>query len=114
VTTPKLVILNLRRTNPDTDRNSAVLEWDISYTGGSEIDEDIEVALMNSEVYRPKGTSSVPYSAHSDTYTMDISDLVPGVYKAMVTGRVSDASSAFNITEFRVPRDALNPEILIR
>ena len=112
--TPKFEIRNLQRANSEKDRERAVLVWDIVYDGKDpEISEEIEVALLNSDAYSYRGTTSVGKDATSDTYSMDISDLVPGVYKARVTGFVDDAGSSFNITQFSIPIDAPTPKIVI-
>lgn len=113
--TPSLEIRNLQRTNPDTDRENAVLVWDVVYDGGDQfISEEIEVAPVNSISFSPRGTKFVDNGVNSDTFPMDISDLAPGTYKAKVTGFVSDAGSSFNITQFTIPMNVQKPEIIIR
>ena len=112
---PKLAITNLMRTNPDANRDDAVLAWSISYDGKDpEIKEEIEVAPLNSEAYAYKGTTYALNTDTTDTFTMSISDLTPGTYKARVTGFVSDASSSYNITQFSIPVNVPKPEIVIR
>ena len=112
---PKLAITNLMRTNPDSDRDDAVLSWQISYDGKDpQIMEQLEVAPLNSEAYAYRGTTYASNSDTSGSYSMSISDLTPGTYKARVTGYVDDASSSFNITQFSIPMNVPKPEIVIR
>ena len=113
--TPKLEIRNLMRTNADSNRNDAVLTWEIKYDGKDpDIQEVLEVAPLNSEAYSYRGTTSAANGDTSDTYTISIADLTPGTYKAKVTGSVDDASSSFDITEFSIPVNVPKPEIVIR
>lgn len=112
--TPKLEIKNLQRTNSDEDRENAVLVWDIIYDGKDpDIREEIEVAPLNSDAYSYQGITFAANGDTSDTYTIDISDLMPGTYKAKVTGFVDDAGSSFNITQFSIPMDVPTPKIFI-
>ncbi len=114
ITSPKLEIKNLQRINPDKDRENALLVWDIIYDGKDpDIREEIEVAPLNSEAYSYKATNWAAIGDTSDTYTMDISDLAPGTYKARVTGFVDDADSSFDITQFSIPLDVPTPKIFI-
>lgn len=115
ITPPVFEIRNLKRTNSDNNVKSADLLWEILYVGGSDptIREEIEVAPLNSEAYSYRGTTFADNGDTSDTYTMDISDLQPGMYKARVTGFVDDAGSSFNITRFSVPAGVQNPQIVI-
>ncbi len=113
--TPKLEIRNLMRTNPDSNRDDAILAWQINYDGKDpEIREELEVAPVNSEAYAYKGTTYAANSETSDTYSISIADLTPGTYKARVTGYVDDASSSFNITQFSIPMKVPKAEIVIR
>ena len=110
----KLEITNLQRTNPESDRDNANLAWKISYNGGDDrIEEEIQVASLNLDVYSYRGSTSANRMDTSGTYIMDISGLQPGVYKVKVTGFVKDADSSFNITQFSIPLNAPKPEIVI-
>jgi hypothetical protein len=112
--TPKLEIKNLMRTNAASNRDDAVLVWEIKYDGKDpDIQEELEVAPLNSEAYSFRGTTSAANGDTSDTYTISIADLTPGTYKAKVTGYVDDASSSFSITQFSIPVNAPKPEIVI-
>jgi len=116
----KLVIKTLRRTNLESDRDNANLAWEISYNGGDDrIEEEIQVAPLNSDAYSYRGSTSKDCSDASctdtsDTYVMDISGLQPGVYKVKVTGSVSDADSSWSETQITIPKAEQRPEIVIR
>ena len=111
----KLEIRNLRRSNPETEKKSAFLVWDITYTGRDKtVREEIRIAPLNSEAYSYRGTT---YTAGTDTsgeYLLDISNLRPGVYKALVTGFSTDTGSSWSETRFTVPDIETRPEIQIR
>jgi hypothetical protein len=110
----KFTITNLT-VNLESDQEKANLAWDIFYNGNYPIREDIEVAPLNSyEAYSPKGTKFADKDATSDTYTMDVSGLVPGTYKVRVTGYPQDANSDIAIAQFTIPAVVQTPEILIR
>jgi hypothetical protein len=112
---PTFEIRNLVRTNPDKDRENAVLVWNIVYNGNDpDVTEEIEVAPLNSEAYSYRGTMSTVKAEDQGTYAMGIGDLAPGIYKARVTGYVNDASSSYNTTQFSIPAVVPSPEILIR
>ena len=113
--TPKLEITNLMRTNANSNRDDAVLVWEIKYDGKDpDIEEQLEVAPFNSEAYSYRGTTLAMNGETTDTYTISISDLTPGTYKAKVTGYVDDASSSYNVTQFTIPVNVPRPEIVIR
>ncbi|MDD1661851.1 MAG: VWA domain-containing protein [Methanomicrobiales archaeon] len=113
--TPTLLVSNLVRTNENTDRKTAALSWEISYNGmDAEIREEIEVAPLHSEAYSYRATTYADNDRTSDTKSIDISDLQPGVYKARVTGIVSDADSSFTITQFSVLTLPPKTEIVIQ
>jgi hypothetical protein len=110
---PVLTITNLTRTNKDTDRENAVLEWDISYTGTNEtITEEIRMANLNTPFWYVS-TTFANRDDKKDTYVLDISTLPPGTYRAMVTGIVPDAPSSSAVTQFTIPGEAPRPEIVI-
>jgi hypothetical protein len=113
--TPKLEITNLHRMNSEKEKTSADLLWDISYDGKDpQIREEIHIAPLNSEAYAYRATTWAKNGDVVDSYTIGIGDLSPGTYKVRVTGIVSDTSSSFSITQFTIPGEVLNPEILIR
>jgi hypothetical protein len=110
---PVLTITNLSRTNPDADRENAVLKWDIAYTGTNEtITEEIRMATLNTPFWFVD-TTFAGKDDKEDTYTVDISTLAPGTYRAMVTGIVPDAPSSSAVTQFTIPGEAPKPEIVI-
>ena len=114
MTTPVLNITNLQRTNQQSDRDNAALTWDIYYTGNDPgIREDLEVSLLNSNLFSYVATTSALKNDRTGTYTMDISDLMPGTYLVKVTGSVSDASSSFSIAQFTIPPPPPKSEIVI-
>ena len=111
----KLEIRNLRRTNPDTEKKSAFLVWDITYTGRDpKVREEIQIAPLNSEAYSYRGTTFAAGTDTSGQYILDISNLRPGIYKARVTGFSTDTGSSWSDTRFTVPDVETRPEIQIR
>jgi hypothetical protein len=113
---PTFIISNLRRTNSPNDRETAALQWDITYLNGKDPDiyQEIHVSPQNWDAWAYQGATTAPGSDSSDTYTIDISDLSPGTYQVKVTGYVDDAGSSFNITQLKIPLFVPKPEILIR
>ena len=109
----KLEIRNLM--NPKTERKSAFLVWDITYTGRDpKIREEIQIAPLNSEAYSYRGTTFAAGTDTSGEYVLDISTLMPGMYKARVTGFSTDTGSSWSETSFTVPEIETRPEIQIR
>ena len=110
-----LQIMNLRRMNPNPERNSANLAWDIAYNGfDPNIREEIQMAPLNSEAYSYQGTTWAAKDDQSGTYILDIGGVQPGSYKVRVTGFVSDASSSWAETTITIPNTEKKPEILIQ
>ncbi|MDD1668815.1 MAG: VWA domain-containing protein [Methanomicrobiales archaeon] len=109
------LIYNLRRVNENTDRDIASLAWNITYTGDNEYyDEGISVAAASSIFPSDQIVIQASKTDISGTYPLIISDLKPGTYKVMVTGRPTDVTSSSNVTYFTIPADVQTPEILIR
>lgn len=110
-----LQITNLRRTNPETDRNFANLTWNIAYNGFDPyIREEIQIAPLHSEGYTYKGTVWAAKDEDSGTYVLDIGDRGPGIYMVKVTGFVNDADSSWDETTILIFDTERKPEILIQ
>ncbi|HMK16445.1 MAG TPA: hypothetical protein VK450_05955, partial [Methanomicrobiales archaeon] len=114
VSTPIFTLTDLVRANSEDDRSTAVLVWSLNYTGTDQkYEEDIELAPLNSEAYSFKGTTYAGKTDKTGTYSIDISDLTPGMYKVRVTGFPSDAPSASDITQFSILGVPPKPSIVI-
>ena len=103
---------------PETDGNTAHLEWYITYNGFDQfIDEEIYYARLNSDYFAYAGTTGEAnhYTSemYPDTYVMDITGL-SGVYKVRVIGYVDDADSSSCDGVLTIPDIHQTPVILIQ
>lgn len=113
----KIRILSV--TIPETNKDSAVIVWAVTYNGGDdEINETIERASLNSDHFGfYAATSSKNHHTTepwTETYTMDIGSIPPGIYKVKVTGTVHDADYSADVAQFTIPGSEQKPVISIR
>jgi hypothetical protein len=113
----KIKILSV--TIPENKKDSAEIVWAITYNGGDEeIEETIERASLNSDHFGFYGATSTKnrYTTEpwTETYTMDVSGVPPGIYKVKMTGRVHDADDSSDVAQFTIPGSDQIAVILIR
>jgi hypothetical protein len=113
----KVTFADPARTNPDSDRNIAMLKWHVQYDvkgRDNEIEQRISVSPICCDAFTDKDTIYTARAVDTVDYNLVISNLQPGRYKVKVLGHVSDASDSWDVTTLNIPEDPKNPQIRIQ
>jgi Invasin, domain 3/von Willebrand factor type A domain len=113
----KIQFADPARTNPDSDKNVAMLRWHVEYDAkgrDNEIEQRISVSPICCDAYGDRETFSTLKGVDTVDYNLVISNLQPGRYKVKVLGHVSDADDSWDVTTINIPEDPKNPQIKIQ